>query len=186
MLSTEGNSGERPLSRPRLLAAGRFLRVPYGSLRPRWQRLTSRPIIPPSTPRFPLGAFLCPDPSRQSARRFGSLIRAARAFRAPFLPSRPIHHAASRVQFPTTPPHATSNVLPLRPHTPAPGSRIRPYPIRNSEFGNRESGTPEARCMERYRRFRSPSSSFRLTAEHGTVGWAHHRMVRCEKQRVAI
>ena len=51
-----------------------------------------------------------------------------------------------------------------------------PYPIQNSEFGNSKSGTPEARCMERYpsimeryRRFRSHSASFRLTTEHGAV-----------------
>jgi hypothetical protein len=166
---------ERPIPCLWLLAPWRFLRRPDGSKRPRRQWLTSRPVLRPSPPRFPLGVFLCPDPVSTRPPILEPALPRLRSvsppsllpYRSPSAPTlAPLGHPMSyQVR------HAVSYGLPflmccscaahVHPHRPIPHTR---FGIRKPRIRN-----PLAPSMERYRIF-YPSHTFsRLTLEHGAV-----------------
>lgn len=138
----------------------------------------------PHTPRFPLGAFLCPDPvstrpaiPEPALPLFRSVAPPSLLpFRTPYpfnlatthtlghAMSDPVTSAGARGQVWAIG-HAVS--YPLMPgHSPH-------RPIPHTEFGIRKPGirNPRAPSMERYRTF-FPSHTFSsLTLEHGAVGF---------------
>ena len=146
---TGGSSGDRPIPCSGISSPWRFLRCPYGSLRPCRQRLTSRPNSPFAPVWFALRGFSLPGP---------------------FLPCPSPPPSTRHVR-----PGETLDVLPLHPRARI--SRTGPYPIPDSEFGILKSGTRGAPVHGAASRehgavevIYSIPTLFLLTTQHGAVG----------------